>query len=215
MCMTFDELVTHFGSLPLFDLSAIVQISGGDVTSMRTQLYRWRKSGKIIALRRGWYTLSDKYRKVVLYQTILANELYKPSYLSLLWALNYYGLIPERIVTYTSITSRVPRTFKNQFGTFEYFHVKQSNFFGFSSHAIQEQQVWLADSEKALLDFWYLNSGEWTIGRLSTYRFQNFDLVSCAKLQSYATHFNSPRIFRAVTNWKRIVDGKKEVDVEL
>jgi predicted transcriptional regulator of viral defense system len=215
MYMTFDELVTHVGSLPFFDLSTVLQLSGEDISKIRTQLHRWMKSGKVISLRREWYTLAGRYRKVVLYPAVLANELYKPSYLSLLWALNYYGLIPEKVVTYTSITPRAPRSFTNRFGTFHYSHVKQPFFFGFASRIIEEKPVWLAEPEKALLDLWYLNSGEWKIDRLSSMRFQNFEFVSYEKLQSFASRTHSPRIERAVVNWKKLVEREKEGEFEL
>jgi len=213
--MTFDHLVQKLGNLPFFDLSMVLQISGENKPNVRTQLYRWIKSGKIAALRREMYTLADRYRKVTLYPTVLANELYKPSYLSGLWALSYYGLIPEKVVTYTNVTPRVPRTFTNQFGTFQYFNIKQSYFFGFSSHVIQQQNIWLSDPEKAILDLWHLNKGEWSIERLSSMRFQNFDLLNFERLEQYASRFNSPRIIRAVNNWNSLVEMGKEGDIEL
>ena len=215
MYMTFDRLVQQLGHLPFFDLSMVLQIMGENKSKVRTQLHRWIKSGKIAALKREMYTFADRYRKAVLYPTVLANELYRPSYLSSLWALSYYGLIPEKVVTYTSVTPRVPHTFSNQFGTFQYSNIKQSCFFGFSSHVIQQQNIWLSDPEKAILDLWHLNKGEWTIERLSSMRFQNFDLVDFERLEQYARKFNSPRIIRAVKNWNLLVETGKEGEIEL
>ena len=215
MYMTFDRLVKEFGSFPFFDLSTVLQISGENESNVRTQLHRWMKSGKITALRRGMYSISDMYRKAVLYLAVLANELYKPSYLSLLWALNYYGVFPEKVVTYTSVTSRVPRAFTNQFGVFQYSHVKQSCFFGFSAHIIQGQSIWLADPEKALLDMWHLNAGEWSVERLSSMRFQNFELVDNKKLMGYAEQYKSPRLFRAVQEWETLEELEKEGETTL
>jgi hypothetical protein len=145
----------------------------------------------------------------------LANELYKPSYLSGLWALSYYGLIPEKVVTYTSVTSRVPRAFINRFGTFQYSHIKQPYFFGFSSRVIQQKNIWLSDPEKAILDLWHLNRGEWTVERLSSMRFQNFDIVDVKRLEQFAGKFDSPRIMRAVKNWSLLAEMGKEGEIEL
>jgi len=215
MYMTFDRFVQLLGHLPFFDLAMILQISGENKSKVKTQLYRWIKSGKIVALRREMYTLADRYRKAPLYPTVLANQLYKPSYLSGLWALNYYGLIPEKIVIYTSVTSRVPRTFTNQFGTFQYSNIRQSCFFGFSLRVIQQQNIWLSDPEKAILDVWHLNKGEWTIDRLSSIRFQNVEILDFEKLKQYANKFDSPRINRAVKNWDLFVEMGKEGEIEL
>lgn len=213
--MTFDRFVQLLGHLPFFDLAMILQISGENKSKVKTQLYRWIKSGKIVALRREMYTLADRYRKAPLYPTVLANQLYKPSYLSGLWALNYYGLIPEKIVIYTSVTSRVPRTFTNQFGTFQYSNIRQSCFFGFSLRVTQQQNIWLSDPEKAILDVWHLNKGEWTIDRLSSIRFQNVEILDFEKLKQYANKFDSPRINRAVKNWDLFVEMGKEGEIEL
>jgi len=215
MYMTFDRLVQQLGHLPFFDLSTVLQISGENKSKIRTQLYRWTKSGKVESLRREMYTLADRYRKAALQPTVLANELYKPSYLSGLWALSYYGMIPEKVVTYTSVTSRVPRTFINRFGTFQYSHIKQPCFFGFSSHVIQQQNIWLSNPEKAVLDLWHLNRGEWTVERLSSMRFQNFDIVDYKRLEQFAAQFNSPRIVRAVKNWSLLGEMGKEGEIEL
>ncbi len=213
--MTFDRLVQQLGHLPFFDLSMVLQVSGENKSKVRTQLHRWVKSGKIEPLRREMYTLADTYRKTVLYPAVIANELYRPSYLSGLWALSYYGIIPEKVAFYTSITPRVPRDFTNKFGTFQYSNIKQSNFFGFSSHVIQQQDIWLADPEKAILDLFHLNKGEWTIERLSSMRFQNFDTVDYERLEEYAGKFNSPRIVHAVKNWNILVETGKTGEIEL
>ena len=213
--MTFNKFIETFGSLPFFDMPTVQQVSGEDDSMIRLQMHRWMKSGKILPLRRGMYTFSDMYRKTDLYPTVLANELYKPSYVSLLWVLQFYGLIPEKVVTYTSITSRVPRTFSNQFGDFQYSHVKQSCFFGFSACTIQNQTVWLADPEKALLDFWHLTAGEWTVERLAEMRFQNFEAVGYKKLERHASLYKSPRILRAVQNWNNFVEMEKEGEIQI
>ena len=62
------------------------------------------------------YTLSETYRRTPVTPAVLANALYRPSYLSGLWALGHYDLIPERVVRFTSVTSRVPRRFENPVG---------------------------------------------------------------------------------------------------
>lgn len=152
------------------------------------------------------YTLADRYRHQVLSPLFVANEIYRPSYLSGLWILSFFGLIPEMVTTYTSMTPRVPRSFTNHLGTFRYSHVKQSFFFGFDRKKVQGDQIWLADPEKALLDYWHLESGEWTGERLLAMRFQQGDIIDFQKLLGYAGRFSSPRLSRAVQNWAVVVE---------
>jgi len=165
------------------------------------QLSRWMKQGKIIGLRRGMYSLSETFRRVPMRPPVLANQLYRPSYLSGLWALGHYDLIPERVVWLTSVTPRVPRHFENPFGVFEYRNIKQDWFFGFVSTTMGGQEFRVAEPEKALLDHWHLTKGEWTLERLEEMRYQHLDQIDRDRLQEYAGRFHRPRLDRAVQRW--------------
>jgi len=213
--MNFDSFVGLLTGQPFFDLTTVVQLSGENKAGVRTQLYRWTKQGKILSLRRGMYTLADRYRKVPINPAELANHLYRPSYLSGLWALGFYGLIPEKVETFTSVTPRVPRRFQNELGSYEYRHVKQSAFFGYRDAGIQGSQVLLAEPEKALLDLWHLGQGTWSEGRMTEMRFQNQDAVDPEKLEAYADRFDSPRLRCATKIWCGLarLDGAGTVEL--
>ena len=213
--MRFDSFVIMLGEQPYFDLATVVQLSGEQRAKTRTQLYRWIKAGKVVSLRRGVYALADVYRHGSMHPACLANVLYRPSYLSGLWALGFYGLIPEKVVIYTSVTSRVPRRFENTFGVFDYRHVKRGAFFGYRISEIQQDKVLMADPEKALLDLWYLSEGEWTVARMAEMRFQHRDAVDASKLRTYAAVFDSPRLMRAVDVWCGMANEEEEGSVEL
>ncbi|MBW1855256.1 MAG: hypothetical protein JRJ00_11360 [Deltaproteobacteria bacterium] len=62
------------------------------------------KKGIIIRVKKGLYIFGEEYRKIPYSMEILANLIYGPSYISLDYALQYYGLIPERIEAVTSVT---------------------------------------------------------------------------------------------------------------
>ena len=98
----------------------IVQLSGEPRRDVVNQLYRWSRAGKVIPLRRGMYALADRYRRVPVPPATLANALCFPSYLSGLWALGFYGLIPEAVPVYTSVTTRGTSKFDNAYGMFRY-----------------------------------------------------------------------------------------------
>jgi len=161
------------------------------------------------------YALAERYRRLSVNPAELANYLYRPSYLSREWALGFHGMIPEKVVTYTSVTSRVPRRFDNPYGTFEYRHVKRSAFFGYRALDMQGRKVLLADPAKALLDFWHLASGPWTVDRMAGMRFQNFDAVDRELLREHAARFDSPRLLRAVAVWCQLADSERDGSDEL
>jgi len=213
--MNFEELVKLAGGMPCFDLPLLVQATDGSRESVRVQLSRWMAQGRVIGLRRGVYTLSEPYRREPTAPADLARHLYAPSYLSGLWALGYYDLIPERVVWLTSVTPRVPRRFENPFGVFDYRNIKQESFFGYRTAAQGGAAVQVAEPEKALLDHWHLTAGEWTAERLAEMRYQNTRGIDPARLQAYAARFRSPRLVRTVQRWLSLAAEEEEGTVTL
>ena len=205
--MKFESLVKLVGDMACFDLQLLVQALDEKREAIRVQLSRFIKQGKVIGLRRGMYALSDMYRHAALVPAVLANKLYRPSYLSGLWALGYYDLIPEAVVWLTSVTPRVPRLFENEIGIFEYRNVRQTAFFGYRSATYSGAEILVAEPEKALLDHWHLTPGEWTSERLEEMRYQNLEAVDRSHLLAYAERFGSPRLKRAAKRLSMIVGG--------
>ena len=203
--MKLAEIVSATRTMPYFDLATIAHLSGEPRQSLRMQLSRLVRQGKVKSLRRGMYALGEPYRKVSPNPALLANRIYTPSYLSFHWALGYYGLIPENVVLFSSATTRGPRLFANEFGRFQYTHIKPDCFAGYQTEAMDGQKVLIAVPEKALLDLWHIENGEWTTERIAGMRFQNLEMVSLKKLNKYAEMFHSPRLVRAVSNWQTYV----------
>ena len=213
--MTFDDAVTLVAGMEWFDLALLVQMTGQRRQSLTNQLHRWARTGKVVRLRRGMYTLADRYRRTSVNPAALANQLYAPSYLTAEWALSFYGLIPEQAVTYTSATTRTPREFSNPFGRFVYRHVKRSFFFGSRPVDLNGRRVVLAKPEKALLDQWHLSPGEWTAGRMASMRYRPSECVNQERLRAFALRFGKPRLLRAVEAWAACTQEEQEGSIEL
>jgi len=213
--MIFDSLVEFAGTQPCFDLALLVQGFDEKREVIRVQLSRWMAQGKVIGLRRGMYTLPERYRRATLTPAWLANRLYRPSYVSGLWALGFYDMIPEKVVWLTSVTPRVPCRFENPFGVFEYRNLKQDFFFGYLAVQHGGQEMLVAYPEKALLDHWHLTPGEWTVARLTEMRYQQWDRVLPERLGDFTERFGSPRLQRAVERWWRVVGAQARGTVTL
>lgn len=211
--MRFDELLRLTGRLPWFDLATVVQLAGGRRQTLTNQLCRWAQAGKLLPLRRGMYAIAAPYRQAALQPAALANALYVPSYLSGLWALGFYGLIPEGVFEFTSVTTRTPRTFANSLGRFTYANLKRDSFFGYRAVELAGARVLLANPEKALLDHWHLTSGEWSLERFRAMRYQNPHLVKRATLLAQATRFGRPRLRRAAAAWLKLMADDEGVEV--
>lgn len=111
------------------------------------------KDGQLIRLKRGLYVVSDEVSGKPVNACLCANHIYGPSYVSLHWALRWYGLIPERVHTMTSVTTKRSRMFENSLGRFTYEQVKPE-YFAIGINRIEEDGVtfMMASREKALCD---------------------------------------------------------------
>ena len=212
--MRLDAAVELLGAMPFFDLATVAQLTGESHPGVVNQLHRWSRAGKLVPLRRGMYTFAERYRRAPVSPAALANALYSPSYLSGLWALGFFGLIPEGVAAYTSVTTRTSRRFDNPFGAFRYASVRRSFFFGYRTVSVAGAEVVMARAEKALLDLFHLGSGEWDRPRMVEMRFQQTALVDQRRLQAYARRMGKPRLLRAVQVWRECC-GAPEDGVDL
>ncbi len=78
------------------------------------------RKGSIIRIKKGLYIFGDEYRNKPFSREILANLIYGPSYISLEYALQHYGLIPERVEAVTSVSTGRSRRFSTPVGLFTY-----------------------------------------------------------------------------------------------
>jgi len=149
--MKYNELSAAIKS-PVFSRNDLA-LSGYKVFDY--QLSLWVKKGYLVRLKNGIYAFSREKEK--LRGEGIAFLLCQPSYLSLESALSWYGFIPEIVYAYTSVTARITRTFENDLGRFIYRHVKNELFWGYVEMKTDHGPFLLAEPEKALLDYIYLN----------------------------------------------------------
>ncbi|MBI9086511.1 MAG: hypothetical protein JEZ11_23140 [Desulfobacterales bacterium] len=86
----------------------------------RDKISDWLQKGVIVRIKKGLYVFGEGLRRSPYSRELLANLVYGPSYLSLDWALQYYGLIPERVEAMTSVTTGRSRKFHTPAGLFVY-----------------------------------------------------------------------------------------------
>ena len=171
------------------------------------QLTRWCQAGKLAKIRKGLYAFGEIGAGL----PGLANEIVAPSYLSGLWALGHYGMIPEAVWEYTSVCRVSPRrkVWQTPFGRFSYRQVKF--FSGYERVEWDELPVLLAVPEKALCDEWYLAGGEWTVERHRQMRYQQIGGLKEDRLGEFAAGFRSLRMDRVL---KTFFDWRKGAGTE-
>ncbi len=161
--MTFQLIINYNKKVKYNDLLKVINgayFSRSDLLSQGQkifgyQLHLWVKKGYLLKLRNGVYAFVKDRERIKSEE--IATLLYQPSYLSLESALAWYGLIPEMVYAHVSVTARINRTFTNVFGTFIYRHLKAELFWGYTEIKTDYGHYLLAEPEKALLDYIYLN----------------------------------------------------------
>ncbi len=149
--MKYEDLALLIKT-PIFSKNDIV-LAGGKIYDY--QLTLWVKKGYLLKIKNAIYIFKRDYEKIKGEE--IAATLYQPSYLSLESALSAYGFIPEIVYSYVSVTGKTNRIFDNKFGHFIYRHLKTELFWGYREVRTDTGRYLIAEPEKAVLDYLYLN----------------------------------------------------------
>ncbi len=192
--MLYRDFRALVADMPYFQVANLNNMP--NAKTLRVQLVDWVKKGYVIKLRQGLYTLNNKDRSCKVSMAFLANTIYQPSYLSLEWALQYYGLIPEAVFAATSITTKKTASFHNSFGSFYYENLKIPCFdYFYQTQDENRNNILIARPEKALLDFLYLRTKTYKQVEEDifeeNYRLQNLDGLKTSKFREIAKAFGT------------------------
>lgn len=149
-----------------FGYGEISKVLGIGLDSARVSANRYVKTGFIIRIKRNLYVLREKWDNLGIEEKfILANLIQVPSYISLMTALDYYGITTHLQRDFVeSVVMRRTKEVRIEKTVFNYTKVDKKLYFGFS----RTNGFFIATPEKAFLDALYLMS-------LRRYR---FDLTS-------------------------------------
>ncbi len=207
--MNFQRFKEQFQNRPFFS-SHDAMAGEKDPQLLRNQLSRWQKKGLILPLRKGVYVFNRIESKIELDPFYAANIIYEPSYISLESALSFHGLIPEGVVSFTSITTRKTKEFSNSLGHFSYQHIKPEAFRGFRKEPYQRGSFFMAEAEKAIVDFVYLRLSCFNVdpGRVLeySYRFQGTDILKTEKLLEFGSLFGCKKLMKVLSAIKKRLD---------
>lgn len=151
--MQYVEVRELLKKFTVFSLNDIRKINPN---FFRARLNEWQKKGYLKKIVRNYYIFSDlNLNESVLFE--IANKIYNPSYISFEAALSYYNLIPESVYAVTSASTRKTYKFKTSIGDFIYRKIKSDLFFGYALVKCGDKVFKMADIEKTLLDYFYIN----------------------------------------------------------
>ena len=96
--------------------SAVLKALLSNLKYPKDKISDLEKRGALIRLKKDLYVKGG----ADVSKELIANHLYGISYVSLETALAYYGMIPERVYTVRSMTTKRAKTFTTPLGNFEY-----------------------------------------------------------------------------------------------
>lgn len=115
---------------PYVDAQTLLQLLA-DYKRPREAISRMVENEELLRLKNGFYLISKKIihgaTKVIPFEQV-ANLLYGPSYVSMEWALSFYGMIPERVHTITSMTLGRNKEYHTSVGDFTYFALSSESY---------------------------------------------------------------------------------------
>ncbi|MBI5414283.1 hypothetical protein HZA38_02090 [Candidatus Peregrinibacteria bacterium] len=114
-------------------------------------------------------------------------------------ALKYYGFIPEEVFQITSVSTKKATSFETPLGNFSYKQIKPSLFWGYRFVEFGKQKILLAEPEKAVLDYLYVNSRLKTANdfegmRINSYEFRS--QINLERFQKYLETFQNKALLK-------------------
>ncbi|HEY4494891.1 MAG: hypothetical protein A3B89_03070 [Candidatus Buchananbacteria bacterium RIFCSPHIGHO2_02_FULL_40_13] len=177
-------------NIKLFTPLDVQRFLGRSKMAAQFLVYRLKKKGYIVSVKRGLYKLSDEQ----IPDLYIANKIYSPSYISLEFALSYYGIIPETAYEITSVTTKATRRFETLGKIFSFRKIKRSAYTGYGIEKQGDLSFYIADAEKAFVDANYLRlmNKQKPISRF------NKEKINSKKALYYAKLFNNTKLMSIV-----------------
>jgi hypothetical protein len=150
--MRFEQKLRPFGGVPLTHGTLLSIL--GEYRSPNDKIVRMIDDGLLQPIRKGLYAVSLEITGIPLSLPLVANLLYGPSYVSMDYALSYYGIIPERVVEVTSMTTKRGKVYNLPVGRFSYTH-SQPQLYSIGIDRVENPDqtgFLMASPEKALCD---------------------------------------------------------------
>jgi predicted transcriptional regulator of viral defense system len=117
--MTIEQQIRQRIPFEEFDYQVLLDVLS-TYSRPRDKITNLLKKGVIIRVKKGLYVFGPDFARKPYSRELLANLIHGPSYVSLDYALSYYGMIPERVEAVTCVTSGKSRVFHTPIGRFTY-----------------------------------------------------------------------------------------------
>jgi len=204
--MTIFTLKSSLKDFLVFSVNDIVK---NEPAFHRQRLVEWQNKGYIRKIVDKYYIFSDtEINDELLY--LISNRIYQPSYISLETALKYYNLIPENVYTVTAVSSKRTYLFSSGIANFQYRKIKPDLIFGYKAIKNKNFTYKIAEIEKTVLDYFYLNPQVNTKGHFEEMRFNSSEFLenySNEKLMKYLEMFSNKTLSKRINNYINFISN--------
>ncbi len=118
--MQLEKKLSSLGGVPLTHGALVSMLK--EYRSPNDKIVRLIGDGWLVSIKKGLYAVSPERTTIPISTPLVANLLYGPSYVSMDYALYHYGIIPERVVEVTSMTTKRGKVYDLPIGRFSYTH---------------------------------------------------------------------------------------------
>src|ERR1035437_1753003 len=152
--MNYITFANELKNYPAFSLRDTEKLSG---KVYYHRIAEWQKKGYIKRIANGIFIFAgEPLDEMHLYY--LATRIYEPSYISLESAFAFYGFIPEAVYRITSVCSKKTSQFQQDNIIFTYRSINPRFNFGYILMKWKNVAIKIAEPEKAVIDYFYLNT---------------------------------------------------------
>ncbi|MFA5776112.1 MAG: hypothetical protein WC988_00970 [Patescibacteria group bacterium] len=185
-----EELILKYGNvLDYEDVASIFKNYYSDEGSIRNRVSVLQKAGWFKRIKKGVYFINENLGtrgQLVESVLVISSILESNAYISLSHALNYHQMYDQYSTKVTAIGKERGKSYKVGLYSFKFVKVEEEMYFGFSDTLVDGRLVKIADAEKALIDFLYLDksfiSANLVFEKLTLYK-ESF--LDCSKLTTY------------------------------
>ncbi|MCK5847748.1 MAG: hypothetical protein KAH01_00955 [Caldisericia bacterium] len=164
-----------------------------DKSSAHGRIQILSKNGWFLRIKQGLYLVNDSITGQFqgnLPWLAISHCLFEDSYVSLAYALNYYKLFDHVPNTIVSINSHMGKKYQYHPYIFKFVKVKPDIYFGYHTISLQNRTIQIADVEKALLDFLYVDTNFTTPELFFEPVNEHREAIDFEKLKQYALRFS-------------------------
>ncbi|HRX43846.1 MAG: hypothetical protein PHP08_04370 [Candidatus Dojkabacteria bacterium] len=202
------DILKNLDNLIYFTKDSLRTLSGDSENTISMNIYRWKKSGDIVAFKNGVYATKKSYdinSKEEGYFKFISSILLKPSYISLSTTLSGYDILTEGVYNITAITTKLPKTYFN--AKYSYRQITEKLFCGYEIKHFKGYEYYEATKAKALFDYIYYRSHrldrDMNIVEDLRLRLDLFTKDDFKEMRSYVESISSKKLLNIINNLEK------------